>query len=118
MYDAPKQKLTRKIAELKVRLRKLESLRDALDDEEIAPDLAELFGPQHGGGEKNFDKIKAFFEERDNEWAPVQEISESTDVKLGSVRQVIYKSNPANFENEPHPDGGRKRQFRLATKEE
>jgi len=48
-----------------------------------------------------------------NEWATVNEIGDGAKIGWGSVRQVLYKTNKKDFESRDHPEGGRKKQFRL-----
>ncbi len=115
MHEMAKQKLDGRIAELEARLEKLRVIRAALDDVEIAPDLAELFGDQNPGRSKNIDKMRSFFESCDNKWATVVQIGEGTQLKWGSVRQILYKTHKQEFRSRSHPKGGRTKQFRMRT---
>jgi hypothetical protein len=113
MHEAAKHKLDHRIDELENRLTKLRAIRAALDDEEIAPDLAELFGSGGRNQETHFDKMRAFFESTENEWATAKWIARKTGVSWAAVRQVLYKTNKGAFESQDHPKGGRTKQFRL-----
>jgi len=113
MREKPKQKLDGRIAELEARLEKLRAIRAALDDEEIAPDLAELFREQNPGQVKNIDKMRSFFDSCGNKWATVVQIGEGTKLKWGSVRQILYKTHKQEFDSRSHPKGGRTKQFRM-----
>ncbi len=114
------------IADLEARLKKARILRDALDDPELANELARSLGLEDraarttqsdGGGHKNrssyFDTLLAFFAGRNNEWATINEIAEGCHLNGNSVRQLVYKTASDRIERSQAPGGGRTSRFRI-----
>lgn len=63
--------------------------------------------------ETYMDKIREFFNSRENKWASIVEIQKMLNTKEHAVRQVVYNTRPNDFERIPDPEGSRKTLFRL-----
>lgn len=119
--------LDQRITALQSKLDKLISLRNALDDEDVAQELQQAFGSEQAPaarGKKTkrvkygtaFDKIKQFFVDRSNAWATLKEIVASTGVPIGTARQQIYRTNIDAFIREKEDGFGQETKFKLSNK--
>jgi hypothetical protein len=110
------------IAELEVRLEKAKAVRDALNDPELAGEIAKSLGvqpasrPARRRGKNrltHIQKIERFFQENNNKWADSFEISAGTGVKRDAIRQVIYKTAIDRLVKQRDPKGSSRVKFRL-----
>jgi len=62
---------------------------------------------------KNMVALVSFFRTHNNERATLSTIQSKTGVKRNALRQIIYKSNAADFERESHRGGGQESKFWL-----
>lgn len=138
MYEEIKAKIDARIAEHEgeiaqhqEKIDRLRVLRDALDDSELAAELAAEFKTQANSkssaakskSSKEETKIKVkstqlekvidFFNDRANEWASTSEIAVGSDLQPHSIRQMVYKRYVNLFERRDHPHESRRKQFRL-----
>jgi hypothetical protein len=126
MNQNHKLTLDRKIAELERRVSQLKAVREALSDDLIADDIAEVFrglggdsdSPTRGNGKKRdigktARKLRGFFLERHNEWATVKEMVSVTRISVHSIRQTLYKTEVGMFDRQSQPGGRRESRFRL-----
>ena len=117
-----KHRLDQKIAELERRLAKFQALREALDDEELASEVAELFVDENGAKRpprpkrregRNIVILREYFQSRQNAWATVAQIVAATGMSKHSLRQVLYRSHVDSFERQKPKGSRRESRFRL-----
>lgn len=118
-----KQKIDTQIESLERKLQRLKALRDALEDEDIADEVGELFESSTKNGipkslkrspkSLNLRKIVRFFEKRNNTQATIKEICKATSLSFSSVKQMLYRSHCEYFDRESQVGGGRETLFRL-----
>jgi hypothetical protein len=109
------------ITDLELRLTKARAVREALDDPELAEEVAKSLGVQPCAEKTrkkkrrstHAEKVVGFFQEHNNEWADSFEISDGIRIKREAVRQVLYKTGADRVERRSSPNGSRKVQFRL-----
>lgn len=127
--DTPLTRIDAKIEELRARLVKLESLRETIEDPEMAAELAFVFekktasavAPKAGVNKGNTrDLIRKFFTSHANEWVTITQISEGVAGRsLAAIKQNLYHLYPGDFERQKvrMPNGKVRTKFRLKTKE-
>ncbi len=116
-------KLDTLISELESRLQKLKALRDVIDDDEIAGELAQIFSQNGVKPRKrvhrkagNIDKLIEFFRNRENKMATVAEIVQATGMSKHSLRQLLYRSHVGEFTRKSPSGRNRESRFRLKEK--
>ena len=108
------------------RLNVLREIRKLLnDDPAFADEIVSSLGgasttpasnPRQSGGngqKTQFETIQDYFRDTDNQWVSVAEIAKRTDLSKGAVGQVIYKAKPDEFASKEHPEGKRRKLWRL-----
>ena len=117
------EKLDEKIALCERKLAQLKQLRATLDDGDVWGELTDIFeenGEKTRGSKKrrargspSFELMRNYFVRRNNHWLTIKEIEAGTRVKKGSIRQILYRVYPKEFDRQSLPDGGRESKFRL-----
>ena len=111
------------ISRLESRLKKLKALRDVIDDDDIAEELTEIFSQNGVKPRKrvrrklrNIDKLREFFNSRENKLATLAEIIQASGMSKHSLRQLLYRSNVGEFTRKSPSKGNRESRFRLKEK--
>ncbi|MEX2543672.1 MAG: hypothetical protein WD316_00955 [Phycisphaeraceae bacterium] len=81
---------------------------------ELLERMAREAGVAREGRPTLHDRLLEYFMENHNRWRSFDQIAEDLEVPKNSVRQVIYKQKPEDFEKRPSPEGGRAVEWRLA----
>lgn len=103
------------IVDLEKRLERARAIRSVLGDDELADELAKIFGNE---GAKRLEKptedssgastiyayVTRFFVKNNNEWSTISEMIKGTKIRRDSVRGLIYKGRIDSFDKRKHPN--------------
>lgn len=128
---SPTKSIDDAISRWERRLEGLRAVRELLaDDPQFAKELAALVRSSNGTAgspsrsetianqsRTTFSLVVSYFKARDNKWATVEEISNATGVRKGTVSYVLYvKRNNGYFAKRDNPSGSNRKQWRLGRK--
>ena len=119
--DMPTKTFDDAINRYERRLDGLRTVRQLLqDDPQFAHELVDLARSVNGsgrpatapGGQGNTcEKIEVYFQQCENRWSTVREISEATGIRTGTASYTLYDKTD-KFRKRKHPSDARKRQWK------
>ena len=90
------------------------------DDPALAAEIAAALNghaPTHRStpaiGTTHFERVKGFFEDRNNAWASASDIAQTLDMKRGVLGQMLYKAYTQRFEKKSKPGNKKSKLWRL-----
>lgn len=124
---SPTKSLDDAISRWERRIEGLRAVRELIaDDPEFVKELATLMPSSNGTDESEtianqsetaYSLVVSYLRSLGNKWATVEEISNFTEVRKGTVSYVLYdKSNDGKFVKRDNPSGSSRKQWRLGRK--
>jgi hypothetical protein len=103
---SPESVLEKVAARYERRLETVRRIQELVqDDPALAAEIATAFngratkrGATEGTGATHFERVKKFFDDRDNAWTSAPEIARALDMKRGILGQMLYKGYVDRFE--------------------
>ena len=72
----------------------------------------------HPGEATVFGRVRAFYKEHDNAWAPVENVVRGAGLGRSAVANVLYRTHRQAFDKKDNPKGGKSKLWRLKTESE
>ena len=118
---SPENALDRVAARYERRLETVRRIQELVqDDPSLAAEIAAALNgrtldprPIPGGGATHFERVRAFFEDRNNAWASAPDIAQALDMKRGVLGQMLYKAHTKRFEKKSKPGDKKSKLWRL-----
>lgn len=66
-----------------------------------------------GSQATGFERIKQFFQQRNNQWASSGDVIDGAGIPRGMFSNIVYRARKSSFESRRDPENEKRRQYRL-----